>query len=40
MCLKVVIEDQVEETKFAEENVKKNTFLAFFFSAYTLIASR
>ena len=30
MCLKVVIDDQVEETKFAQENVKKNTFLALF----------
>ena len=26
MCLKVVIEDQVEDTKFAQEKVKKNTF--------------
>ena len=30
MYLKVVIEDQVEDTKFAQEKVKKNTFLAFF----------
>ena len=35
MCLKVVIEDQVEDTKFAQETVKKNTF-----SAYTSIAAR
>ena len=32
MCLKVVIEDQIEDTKFAKEKFKKNTF-----SAYTLI---
>ena len=35
MCLKVVIEDQVEDTKFAQENVKKNTF-----STCTSIAAR
>ena len=30
MCLKVVIEDQVEDTKFAQEKLKKNTFSALF----------
>ena len=30
MYLKVVIEDQVEHTKFNQEKVKKNTFLALF----------
>ena len=30
MCLKVVIEDQVEDTKFAQEKFKKNTFSALF----------
>ena len=28
MYLKVVIEDQVEDTKFAQEKFKKNTFSA------------
>ena len=28
MCLKVVIEDQVKDTKFAQEKFKKNTFSA------------
>ena len=35
MCLKVVIGDQVEDTKFAQEKLKKNTF-----SACTSIAAR
>ena len=35
MCLKVVIEDQVEDTKFAQEKLKKNTF-----STCTSIAAR
>ena len=26
MCLKIVIEDQVEDTKFAQEKFKKNTY--------------
>ena len=30
MCLKVVIGDQVEDTKFAQEKLKKNTFSALF----------
>ena len=30
MCLKVVIEDQVEDTKFAQEKLKKNIFSAHF----------
>ena len=30
MCLKVVIEDQVKDTKFAQEKIKKNTFLVLF----------
>ena len=28
MCLEDVIEDQVEDTKFAQEKLKENTFLA------------
>ena len=35
MCLKVVIEDPVEDTKFAQEMFKKNTF-----SVCTSIAAR
>ena len=35
MCLKVIIEDQVENTKFAQEKLKKNTF-----SACTLITTQ
>ena len=35
MCLKVVIEDPVEDTKFAQEMFKKNTF-----SLCTSIAAR
>ena len=30
MCLKVVIEDQVEDTKFDQEKLKKSAFLAHF----------
>ena len=30
MCLKVVIEDQVEDTKFAQEKLKKNIFSVHF----------
>ena len=30
MCLKVVIEDQVEDTKFAKKKIKENTFLVLF----------
>ena len=35
MCLKVVIEDQVKDTKFAQEKLEKNTF-----STYTLIVAQ
>ena len=28
MCLKVVIKDQVEDTKFTQEKLKKSAFLA------------
>ena len=35
MCLKIVIEDQVEDAKFTQEKFKKSTFLA-----YTSIEAR